>query len=65
MSKYDARLACSTRSDVLRRLAITAEVQGQSMSEVATAVLDKHLPTTGELADRIRNGEVTHDVDAS
>jgi hypothetical protein len=62
MPKYDARLACSTTREVLRRLAITAEVEGQSQSEIATTVLDKHLPTAGELADRIRNGENTSDL---
>jgi len=62
MPKFDARLACSTTREVLRRLAITAEVEGQSQSEVATTVLDRHLPTAGELADRIRDGAKSDDL---
>jgi hypothetical protein len=52
----DSPLSTVIGAEQGRRLRLTAHVENKPIGRLLTELLDAHLPTTGELADRIRSG---------
>ena len=59
MAQEHPRMAARIRPDVDERLRLFAAVTGRRVGSLLTELLDAHLPTAGELADRIRKGNAS------
>jgi predicted HicB family RNase H-like nuclease len=60
-SEYTARLVTRIRPVTSRRLRLAAAVKGLAIGQFVDGVLDEHLPSADDLADRIRRGDDADD----